>query len=201
MQEGVYVKVKICGLISEGDTHLCEEMGADALGFIHFPGRGRSMPLEEIWEICQTLGPMVTRVLICNPKGPNQALDMLERSGADVLQTYSLNPLFITRIREVGVRVIRAVRPDVEEARRFADVADALVFEVGIPGTGTSYEYSSIPMGICKRSIVAGGLNPMNLEEVKKLEPYGVDVSSGVESSPGKKDPELVREFIRRCRN
>jgi len=194
------MKVKICGIRTEEDAHLCEELGADALGFVHFPGRMRSLSLNRIREMCETLGPIITRVLICNPEGPRQALDMLERSGTDVLQTYSLSPLFISRVKEGGGRIIRAIGPNLNDARRFAPVADALVFEAGVPGTGTKYDYSKIPIESCNRAIVAGGIDPTNLEEVKALGPYGIDVSSGVESIPGEKDPVLVREFIRRCR-
>jgi phosphoribosylanthranilate isomerase len=195
------MKVKICGITSEEDAHMCEGQGADALGFVHYPGRNRSLPLDKIGEICSTLGPLTTRVLICRPMGPNEAIHMLEKSGADVLQTYSLSPVFISRIKESGIRVIRAVAPDKKQVEKFAGVADALVFEAGIPGTGTSYDYSEIPIDSCNRAIVAGGLSPFNLDKVRELRPYGVDVSSGVEIIPGKKDFALVREFIRRCHN
>jgi phosphoribosylanthranilate isomerase len=193
------MKVKICGITSEEDAHMCEDLGADALGFVHYPGRNRSLSLEKICEICSTLGPLTTRVLICNPMGPNEAIHILEKSGADVLQTYSLSPVFISRVKESGIRVIRAVTLEIKQVEKFEGVADALVFEAGIPGTGTSYDYSKIPIDSCSRAIVAGGLSPFNLNEVKELRPYGVDVSSGVETIPGKKDMVLVDLFIRGC--
>ncbi len=193
------MRVKICGITTLEDANICEELGADALGFVHYPGRGRSLPLMEIRDICSTLGPFITRVLICHPKGPNEALQMLERSGADVIQTYSLSPVFLSRLRENGIRVIRAVRPDIDEVRKYAECVDALVFEAGVPGTGHYYDHSTIPINSCRRAIVAGGLSLSNIDQVKELRPYGVDVSSGVESSPGIKDPELVNDLIRRC--
>lgn len=195
------MKVKICGITTLEDAIMCEEVGADALGFVHYPGRGRSLSLLEIGNICSTLGPLVTRALICCPDGPNEALYMMEKSGADVIQTYSLSPIFLSRLRESGVRVIRVVKPDINEARKYAEFADALVFEAGTPGTGHNYDYSTIPMDSCRRAIVAGGLTLSNIEYVKGLRPYGVDVSSGVESLPGRKDPELVKDFVRRCHN
>jgi phosphoribosylanthranilate isomerase len=193
------VKVKICGVRTAEEAHLCEELGADAIGFIHYPGRIRSLPLSRIREICGTLGPMVTRVLICKPQGPLQAIDMLDRSGADVLQTYSLSPLFVSRVREEGARIIRAIPPEIDEARRYARVANALVFEAGVPGTGSGYDYSIVPLDACEKAIIAGGLHPGNVDRVKELDPYGVDTSSGVEID-GRKDPHLVEEFIRRCK-
>jgi len=194
------MKVKVCGITSLDDATMCEDEGIDALGFVHFPGRHRSLTLREIGDICSTVGPLVTRVLICSPKGPREAMTMLERTGADVLQTYSMPPMFLSRLRDHGVRVIRAVRPDEGEARMYAESADALVFEAGTPGTGHGYDYSRIPMDSCRRAIVAGGVTPENVDAVRALRPYGVDVSSGVESSPGVKDPVLVRALVRRCR-
>ena len=194
------MKVKICGITNAEDAHLCEDAGADALGFVHFPGRGRSLPLEEIAAICSTVGPMTSRVLVCPAEDVPTALDMVERSGADVLQLYSLDRESLAEVRGHGVRVIRAVRPVRSDAIRYADVADALLFEEGVPGTGTDHDYSRVPVGCCSRAIIAGGLNVDNVEEAKRLGPYALDVSSGVETAPGRKDPELVSEFIRRCK-
>lgn len=193
--------MKICGITNPADAQLCEEAGADALGFVHFPGRRRSVPLDEIASIGSTAGPMMTRVLVCSPRDAADALDMVERSSTDAIQVYSLDRDSLNDIRDHGVKVIRAVRPVRSEALRFADAADALLFEEGIPGTGTSHDYSRIPVGCCSRAIIAGGLNIDNLDEAKRLGPYALDVSSGVESASGRKDPDLVSEFIGRCKS
>ena len=194
------MKVKICGITNVEDAHMCEEAGADALGFVHFPGRRRSLPLDQIGSVGSTIGPMVTRVLVCSPHGTSDALDMAERSFATAIQVYSLDRDSLNEIRSHGVKVIRAVRPVRSEALRFADAADALLFEEGTPGTGMSHDYSRIPIGCCSRAIIAGGLNIDNLDEAKRMKPYALDVSSGVESASGRKDISLVSEFIRRCR-
>jgi phosphoribosylanthranilate isomerase len=194
------MKVKICGITSAKDASMCEEKGADALGFVQFPGRNRSISLEAISEICSSLGPMTAKILVCAPRGPEDAMDMLERSGADIIQTYTLEPASLANMRGQGVRVFRAVSPIRSEAVRFAPVTDALVFEHGTPGTGRAFDYSRVPVDACPRSIIAGGLNLENLEKAKAMRPYALDVSSGVESSPGSKDPLLVAEFIRRAK-
>ncbi|MDH3365270.1 MAG: phosphoribosylanthranilate isomerase [Thermoplasmata archaeon] len=195
------MKVKICGITRLEDAQMCEDSGADALGFVHFPGRKRSIPLNEIASIGSTTGPMLTRVLVCSPHDASDALDMVDRSSTDAIQVYSLDRESLNEIRDNGVKVIRAVRPMRSEALRFADAADALLFEEGVPGTGTSHDYSRIPISCCSRAIIAGGLNATNLDEAKRLGPYALDVSSGVESPTGRKDPVLVSEFIRRCRS
>jgi phosphoribosylanthranilate isomerase len=194
------LRVKICGVTNAEDAFSCEDLGADALGFVHVPGRGRSIPLESIADICASLGPMTTSVLVCMPSDGMDALDMVGRSGADVVQVHALDPSSLDSIRENGIGVIRAVRPRIEEAERYAEHADALLFESGVPGTGTGFDYSTAPVGCCRRAIIAGGLNIDNLEPAKSMKPYALDVSSGVESAPGRKDPELVREFVRRCK-
>jgi phosphoribosylanthranilate isomerase len=102
--------------------------------------------------------------------------------------------------RDSGGKVIRAVKPSVDEARCFAGFADALLFEMGEPGSGASYDYSKVPVESCKKAIIAGGLRIDNLGSAKAKRPYALDVSSGVESAPGRKDRGLVSEFIRRCK-
>jgi len=194
------MKVKICGITNAEDAFACENSGADALGFVHVPGRNRSVSLDGIADICASLGPMTTSVLVCLPSDDKAAMDMVERSRADIVQVHSLDPRSMDSVRESGIGVIRAVRPDRDEATTYAEHADALLFENGVPGTGAGFDYSQTPVDCCRRAIIAGGLNIGNLEQAKVMEPYALDVSSGVESTPGRKDLELVREFIRRCK-
>lgn len=195
------MKVKVCGVTNLEDAVMCEELGADAVGFVHVKGRSRSLPLAAIAEICSSLGPMVTRVLVCAPCDVSEALRMADGSRVDVIQMYSLDPQAVGEIRRQGVKVIRALLPIRSEAIRFGDTADALLFESGMPGTGTPIDLSLIPIDGCRRAIIAGGLNPGNLEAAKALKPYALDVSSGVERTPGRKDPGLVAEFIRRAKS
>jgi phosphoribosylanthranilate isomerase len=193
------MKVKICGITSLEDAKMCCELGADMIGFVHVPGRERSMTVDKIFEICSSLDPTMTKVLVCAPQDLSEALHLFVESGADILQTYSLEPSDLIELRDKRVEVFRVVPPDRSEATRFSKAADALVFENGRPGTGSSYDYTTIPIDCCAKAIVAGGLTIENLHLAKALGPYALDVSSGVEGSSGKKDPELVAEFIRRC--
>jgi len=194
------MKVKICGITNLEDAAMCEDLGADALGFVHVDGRKRSRPLAEISEMCSSLGPMTTKVLVCIPKDPYDAERMFAASGADMLQVHSLEPDELDVLRSDGMTVIRSVAPDHAEASRYAAHSDILLFESSSPGTGSSYDYSRIPTDFCRRSIVAGGLNTSNMDAALRLRPYALDVSSGVERSPGKKDHGLVSEFIKRCK-
>ncbi len=193
------MKVKICGLTSLEDAVMCEESGADAVGFVHVAGRSRSMPLDKIADICSVLGPMTTTVLVCAPSSSEQASSMFSESGTDLLQLHTLEPEDLNRIGDEGVGLIRAVPPIRSEAVRFSRSADALLFEAGVPGTGSSYDYSQIPIDASEHAIIAGGLNLDNMHRALAMRPYALDVSSGVESAPGRKDPSLVAGFIRRC--
>jgi len=195
------MKVKICGITNLEDAATCEELGADALGFVHFPGRMRSLPLEEIAGICSSLGPMTMKVLVCSPTSPTDALRMVALSKTDIVQLHTFGPETLNEVRQHGVKVIRAVSPTRSEAEKFVGAADALLFEQGAPGTGTSYDYSQVPVDCCPRAIIAGGLDLNNLDRAKALRPYALDVSSGVERAPGKKDLDLVEEFVRRCKS
>lgn len=194
------MKVKICGITSLDDAAMCEDLGADALGFVHYQGRVRSMPLGRVSEICASIGPVTTRVLVCAPGNVAEAIDLLESSSADVLQLYSLGPEDMIVLRDRGIPLFRTVPLERSEAIRYSQCADALVFENGAPGLGRSYDYSRVPIDCCPRAFIAGGLTVANLHLAKAMRPYGLDVSSGVESAPGKKDPALVSEFIRRCK-
>lgn len=194
------MKVKICGVTSAEDALMCETLGADMIGLVHVPGRDRSLSIRAISGICSSLGSS-TRVLVCEPSDTDDALRKFSESGADILQVHSLGPDEISTLRDRGVPVFRVVPSDRAQAMRFAAVAEALVFENGTPGTGTAYDYSTVPLDCCQRGIIAGGLRIDNLHLAKKLGPYALDVSSGVECRPGKKDPGIVSEFIRRCKS
>jgi phosphoribosylanthranilate isomerase len=192
--------VKICGVTSQEDAAMCETLGADMLGFVHYPGKLRSLPLARISEMCASLGPGASKVLVCSPPDERTAMEMFERSSADILQLCSLGPEETMSLRQRGVNVMRMVKPERAEAVKFASAVDYLVYEGGDPGSGAVYDYSKIPMGTCRREIIAGGLTPDNVHEAISMRPYGVDVSSGVESAPGRKDPAKVASFIARCR-
>lgn len=192
--------VKICGLMSLNDALMCEELGADALGFVHVDGRHRSLGIGEISDITSSIRSSVSKVLVSAPRNVTEAVDMFERSGADTLQLHSLEPDEVASLGDQGIQVIRAVPTDRAVAEPFAPHAYALLFEGGVPGTGSSYDYSTVPVDVCNRPIIAGGLRPDNLDGALAMRPYGVDVSSGVESVPGRKDPDLVAAFIRKCR-
>lgn len=195
------MKVKICGITNAEDAWMCESFDPDALGFVHYPLKARSLPLENIRDISSTIGPFTKKVLVCLPGNVDVAVKMVEDAGVDVIQLYTFCRSEIETIKACGIPVIRAVKPVEREIQEFVGVADALLFDGPVPGSGLSHDYTKIPIKSCHKAIIAGGLTLENLDIVKALKPYGVDVSSGVERTIGKKDPQLVSEFIRRCKS
>ena len=194
------MKIKICGITNLSDAAMCEELGADMLGFVHVDGRARSISPETISEIGSCLGKDLIKALVCYPQSASHAIDLGRMSDVDAIQLHTLSPDDMRDIRDAGFMVIRAVKTDRSTAIPFSETVDALLFENGIPGSGNAYDYSSIPMDCHPRTIIAGGLRPTNVHLAKAMNPYAVDVSSGVERSIGLKDRELLSEFIWRCR-
>ncbi len=209
-------KVQVCGVRSFEDALICKAAGVDAIGFVSVEGRKRNVPLEQIKDIIGRLGPSVDSTLIGFPVTAEEFIEKGERVKADVLQVYTLTASQLTRMRDSGFRIVRAVGVDVmtgklsstiEELEGFVEVCDLLLFEpthdgkVGGMGLSTDYATALSPyIRYCPRFSIAGGLTPDNVDEALKLGPYMVDVSSGVESDDGRKDPEKVRQFVKRCK-
>jgi len=207
-------RVQICGITTIEDALICESAGADALGFVGIQGRGRSLDLDSIGEIIDGLGPYITPILIDDASDPLDALMRAEHTGARVIQTYGLDIAGMERLRDCGIGVVAVVPVDlatgvttVPDLATLTEVASFILFEPSLDGktgglgVGFDVRESLDPLltGI-PRFGIAGGLTPENVHSVLPFRPYVVDVSSGVELEKGRKDPELVRRFVRTIR-
>ena len=200
------VKVKVCGTVRLKDALLAVECGADAIGFIFYKKSPRCVTAKVAKDICAKLPPFVHRVgVFVNEKADiiNRTVD---RCGLDVVQLHGdESPAFCKRIK---CRVIKAVR--VKDAASLKEMSryevDGFLLDTYKEnqwgGTGKVFDWE-----LATRAkkygpvILAGGLNPRNVKTaIKKVQPYGVDVSSGVEQSPGKKDPKKVKAFLKAAR-
>jgi phosphoribosylanthranilate isomerase len=207
--------VKICGLTTERDAHVAIEAGADYLGAILSEGFSRSIRPEVAARFVTPGGPPVVGVFVDTT--PKVAAEAVRTAGAGVIQLHGEeSPTDIRTLREEGPwQLWKAVRVrstgDVERAlEEYGTLVDGLLLEGwhsergGGVGARFSWEIvasvrSSFPAGLT--FIAAGGLVPDNVQEaVSRLVPDVVDVSSGVESRRGVKDPESVRAFIRNAR-
>lgn len=196
------VKVKICGNTNLDDTLAAVEAGADAVGFVFYPKSPRVVVTKTAAAIISRLPPFVTPVGVFVNEELGTVRRIMEECGIPLAQLHGdESPQYCA---ELGRPVIKAVRVrdrrDLERMTAYqvdGFVLDALV--EGVPGgTGVTIDWDLAGEAqMLGPIILAGGLTPDNVvAAVRRVRPYGVDVSSGVEKSPGKKDHAKVRAFI-----
>ena len=201
------VRVKICGITSLEDALVAIVAGADALGFIFFDQSPRYIKPAKAAAIIEKLPPFVTKVgVFVNALIP-ALLDVANQTRIDALQLHGDEPP--QHCASSPGQVIKAFRVKDESslaALRSYDVAAFLLdsYVAGqLGGTGEKFNWDLAVEAkqFGKPIVLAGGLTPENIgDAVAKVSPYGVDVSSGVELSPGRKDHDKVRRFISRAK-
>jgi len=195
--------VKICGITSEDDALLAVAMGADAVGFIFAPSP-RQVAVQNVYDITRRLPPEILTVGVFRDELPERVIDMTNRAGLKAAQLHGHeSPAQVAEVAAQIRWVIKAVVAGSADARRADEYATDLIHvETATPGSGKVFDWSllgEVPEG--QRVILAGGLDPDNVgEAVRIAKPWGVDVSSGVEKSPGRKDALKVKAFIERAR-
>lgn len=200
------VRIKICGITSKDDALMAVAAGADALGFVFFEKSSRCVTLQKAAAIIRDLPPFIQCVGLFVDEEAEQVNWTADFCGLDVVQLHGdEDPEYCV---EMNRRVVKAFR--VKDLTSLAGIkryqVAGYLLDAWSPlahgGTGQTFDWdmtgSVVKTG---KLILAGGLTPENVAEaVRTVAPYGVDVSSGVESEPGRKDPDKVREFIRRAK-
>ena len=197
------VKVKICGITNAEDAVAAVDAGADALGFMLYPPSPRGVTREVAAQIIRQLPPFVAKVgVFVNPSEEEVRL-AITGCGLDTLQFHGEeSPEFC---RQFGLKTLKAFRVQGLETLKLLPTYSTMAwlldsFAAGTRGgTGNTFNWD-IAMQAVKlggRVILAGGLTPDNAAEaVRKVRPFALDVSSGVESVPGRKEAAKVRAFI-----
>jgi len=198
-------RIKICGLTRPEDVRLAIEAGAHAVGFVHVPRSKRYVDRARIQELCRSAGPMVTRVAVVADLPLEEALSLVAEAPLAVLQLHGQEDLaYVQALRsrlDPRVGLWRAVRGDSPQARAEAaamvGLVEALVLDSdggsGLPFDWTSAEGFDPGCPV----LLAGGLTPENVgTAIQRLQPFAVDVSSGVEAAPGRKDPARLHAFF-----
>jgi phosphoribosylanthranilate isomerase len=200
------VRVKICGMTNDEDSLAAVRWGADALGFIFYPPSPRYVSPEKAKQIVSLLPPFVTVVGVFVNERAETIKDIVNSAGIDVVQLHGDEP---PEICQHFKRVIKVIR--VREKESLLKMGDyrvsAFLLDTYRPhafgGTGHTFDWD-IACEAKKHGpvIIAGGLSPDNVDiAIKKTEPYGVDVVSGVEGPvKGKKDLEKMKIFIERAK-
>ncbi|PLV58730.1 phosphoribosylanthranilate isomerase [Thermotoga sp. KOL6] len=202
------VRVKICGVTNLEDALFAVKSGADAIGFVFYSKSKRYIPPEIAREISFNLPPFVSRVGVFVNEPPEKVLKVASFVKLSAVQLHGSEDVrFCEKINE-KVTVIKAFGvsnvSDIERAieyKKFPILLDTKTDTYG--GSGKTFDWSLIlPFRKEFRYLIlSGGLNPDNVEEaVRKVKPFAVDVSSGVEVFPGKKDHRKVEEFIKKAK-
>lgn len=206
-------QVKICGLTGLEDALVCAEAGAEAIGINFFPKSKRFHALDEASRWLPEVPRSVTRVAVL-VNAPTEELRAIARSGLlDVLQFHGdeTPEEVVAAHAEFGLPVIKALplRPDTTLESLRAWTVDALLLDAYAPGvyggTGHTIDWDRAAAIMAQLAplpvILSGGLTPDNISEaVRRTLPAGVDVASGVEISPGRKDHGKIRDFAVRAR-
>ncbi|MFQ5900464.1 MAG: phosphoribosylanthranilate isomerase [Thermodesulfobacteriota bacterium] len=202
------INVKICGVTNIDDALMVCDAGADVVGFVFYDKSPRYLSPSLAAKIVKQLPPFLTTVGVFVDQKGVYIREVLEETGIDIIQLHgNETPGFCSGF---GKRVIKAFRVKdngqniISEFSRYRTSAYLLdTYQEDIPGgTGMVFDWDkAIEAKGFGRVILSGGLNPDNIRDaVKMVKPYAVDVSSGVEVRPGKKDENKVRAFICRAK-
>lgn len=196
-------RVKLCGITRPEDACSAATAGVDAIGLVFHPASRRHATIEQAVAVCGVLPPFVTTVGLFVDADPERVREVSDRVALDLLQFHGTESADYCRM--FGRPYIKAVpMGDIDDvaayARRFPDARALLLDSHGggrIGGTGETFDWQRIPQRLDKPVILAGGLNPANVAEaIRRVRPYAVDVSSGVEVSRGIKDNTLIHAFM-----
>lgn len=200
-----FVRVKICGITRVEDAVAAERAGADAVGFVFARGSKRQVDLEQAAELSAALGPFVARVGVFVNSPIEEVSQAVRVARLTAVQLHGQEDATFASRFHGSVKVIRAVSfaPGVTPEAFAAYPADAVLLDASVPGSGRTFQWQEASAWRAHpRMLLAGGLNPSNVAAaISALEPYGVDVSSGVESAPGIKSSELIQQFIAAARS
>ena len=197
------VKVKICGITNEADGQAAAEAGADMLGFVFCEQSPRKVAVEEAAGIVRALPPFTVKVGVFVNAPEELVFRAIAECGLSLLQFHGEEtPEYCRQFRVMSMKAFRIRNAD--SLRALPDYkTDAWLLDAYSPdkagGTGETFNWDlAIEAQRLGRPIfLAGGLTPENVAEaVRRIEPYAVDVSSGVEAEPGRKDHAKVRAFI-----
>ena len=197
--------VKICGVTTVEDALLAAGLGADALGLNFFPGSTRRIGRETARDIVRRVPPEVLSVGIFRNERRERVVEVANTVGLRAVQLHGDESPEDTRW--VGERVPALIRAFAIDDPALVSSADygphRLMVDSPRPGSGKAFDWDLVDQRVGDRTyILAGGLDPDNVTEaIERLAPWGVDVASGVEAGPGRKDPAKVRKFLAAARS
>jgi phosphoribosylanthranilate isomerase len=202
------IRVKICGITSVADAQTAVDAGADAIGLVFYGPSPRAVSIAQAREIAASVGPFVNVVGLFVNADESYVRDVLANVGLSLLQFHGDESReFCEQFGRPYMKAIR-MRPDLDVTQIIREYpsASAILLDAyrpGVPGgTGETFDWQRIPTQSVRPIVLAGGLTPDNVASaIQATHIYGVDVSGGVESTPGKKDAQKVKQFIDNARH
>ncbi|RMF91975.1 MAG: phosphoribosylanthranilate isomerase [Candidatus Schekmanbacteria bacterium] len=198
------MKIKICGITNKEDALYCAEKGVDALGFIFYEKSKRSISPQRAYEIIASLPPFVNAVGVFVNESIEKVKEIARYCNLDYLQFHgNESPRYLEAFEEF--KVIKVIRvKDEGSIKVMENYSNVSVFLVDtydenlLGGTGKTFNWDlALKAKEYGKIILSGGLNPDNVADaINSVNPYAVDVASGVESIPGKKDFDKVEKYI-----
>lgn len=194
--------VKICGITRPQDAELAAGLGADALGFVFWPGSPRYVRPEVAASIATNLPAAVMKVGVFVDQPAEEVARIMDQAGLDVAQLHGHeSPDYCRGLR---CKIFKAIRMTGNGSVTVSDFGPDVVLlvdahdPVRLGGTGRTVNWDAArEIAATRPTILAGGLNAANIKlAIRSVRPYGIDVSSGVESAPGVKDPARLRAFF-----
>jgi phosphoribosylanthranilate isomerase len=191
--------IKICGITTLEDARCATQAGADAIGLI-FASSPRQLSLRQAVDLTEATRGSILRVGVFRDSSTRFVCDAVDATGVEVVQVHgTLSDELLGELRDRRVAVIKALSVTSDELVSFDEhCVDAVLIDGPRPGSGVAHTWNDVAQRFFQRPLIAaGGLTPANVAEVLAMTgAWGADVASGVEASPGRKDPLRVRDFV-----
>lgn len=196
--------VKICGITDVDDALLAVALGADALGFIFAPGSTRQIAPTRARDIAARIPPETLTVGVFRNEAKERVVDIVHTAGLRGAQLHgNESPEEVAWVAQRVPTVVKAVAAGTDQALRASEFPVPIILvDAPTPGSGEVFDWSlTESMPTDKHILLAGGLQPDNVADaIAAVQPWGVDVASGVEREPGRKDPSALRRFIQNAK-
>lgn len=219
-------RIKFCGMTRPGDVRLAGELGVDSVGFVFVPGSPREVQPQHARAMRRALAPMVDSVALFKDAPADKVREVVRQLRPTLLQFHGSED--DAYCRSFGTPWIKAIAMGTEgadsggadgaRAGRNGERLDARTLQLRYPGaaallfdshvaggdggSGHSFDWSRIPQDLLKPVVIAGGLDRGNVARaIRQARPWGVDVCTGIELSPGVKDGDAMRAFVAAVRN
>ena len=208
MEQKYKTLTKICGITNIEDARVAEDAGAYAIGLVFYKKSPRYISIDTAKEIVAHINQPLNSVGLFVDADRNYICSVLEQIDLDILQFHGQESeqtcAFFNKPYIKAIRVSKDTNI-LKEVEKYSS-AKAILLDTHVEGllggTGKVFDWTMIPRNLSKPIILAGGLNVDNVKDaIRKIRPYAVDVSGGVESEKGKKDPKKIKDFINEAIN